>query len=211
MTFYEGEIVRLTCKINVITFDPARHDLSDLGDEGCDVLPGPSRPLLSGTTTAVEFSRPYLEIGAGDESIVGVTPINSYAAYFTGVKPGATNIAVAFRGDYEATGSKRAPFRLCPVMVEDADAFFEENPIDDDELCIGASRTSARLRLGEDLLLETAVDDFEFRWIWHPSKILKMKRIDSEITKVTALAKGTTNVHYHAPDDGVIECWVIVE
>ncbi len=125
--------------------------------------------------------------------------------YVVGQTPGVTNMS-AFKSDGSVLSQ-------CPLVVQDAEAYFAMNPIDDAVLCKNRIGQPARLQIGQSLevsfekpkkrFFELAVAD---------QKIADVRLRSNRLYQIKAIAPGVTNVISFG-DGGSLhhECVVVVE
>ena len=159
--------------------------------------------MLTGVGRHVDLPDGFIDVAAADPTIADVSPLSDQSLYVFGRNPGVTNIALLGEGGLVIS--------QCPIVVEDATAYFAKNGIDDAMLCIGDDGRPARLRPGQSetlsfsagMLAEVAVANI---------KIAEAKPLSQVVARIEGLAPGITNIIALANRGRLIkECLIVVE
>jgi hypothetical protein len=215
VTFTQGDgTVVHQCQVEVVTYDPAQHDLAKLqvGDCSMTQLAGMTQ-LVAGHAQVWVFPPDFEEISASPWRIADTSTLSASSFYLVAKTAGAVLIT-AIRRKF---GEDRS-ISLCPFNVVTPQQAFGEQGLSDDEMCKDVKGAPVRLTVGQTAILpmsqgeEHPVSFTDFA-ISAPDVLASLgyEKTGNSWT-ITAIAPGTSSLTALTPDGlHAMGCEVVVE
>ncbi|MEM7188320.1 MAG: pilus assembly protein N-terminal domain-containing protein [Pseudomonadota bacterium] len=203
LLFTEGERLSHTCKVNVVAFDPAKHDLSSISEGNCEWATGQNHPFLTDLGHYYARKVQFLEVSVGHPGIADVSPLTDSSMYIIGGASGVTNILFLDK-DGEVQG-------LCPVVVEEATTYFDLHWVDEDQICKDRAGNSIRLAPADRAVVQFDVPGLREFAVAQP-RIANIDVQSSTKVSVKAEMPGITNITALKSNGALGDiCMIIVE
>ncbi|MCU0905120.1 MAG: pilus assembly protein N-terminal domain-containing protein [Tabrizicola sp.] len=206
------------CAVEIVDFDPAVHDLTELQVGDCDftVLAGLSH-LLAGHAQVLEFPQEHDSVGIWPPYVADQSTLSSRETYLLGKSPGLATLIWERK-----TAERLTSVNLCPVQVVSAIDALGVPKFEDKDICLDQNGVPMRLGVGQVVSVPLARNDagdvifgdFEFSIAADAVADAKSVKDDSGSKSLTieAVGKGTTS--FTIIPDNVMQpqgCEIIVE